>query len=179
VRQLISQKTAKRAIPVAKIVIVIAILEPSNLIDVAADVWIYVIFKPQNDGIRRQILPTKRFDYIIPLEEDLTDGFSAIKHLKPHISETCILIQDESFSMFTVNMDFIIIPGADLMIVPTPPVSKTDFQAWIKPAGFTHVLKGFFGNCKILNPFHELASPFILLIKNRKAPSPVTDDGAF
>jgi hypothetical protein len=58
--------------------------------------------------------------------------------------------------MFTVNMDFIIVPGADLMSLLAPPVSKVDFQAWIKPAGFTHVLKGFFGNCKILNPFHEL-----------------------
>jgi hypothetical protein len=114
-----------------------------------------ILFKPPDYGKRRKILPAKRFDYIVPLEEDLTDGFSAIEHLQPHISEAYVLSQDESFSMFTVHMDFIIIPGADFVIVPTPPVSKADLQAWIEPARFTHLLNGFSGNCKILNPFHE------------------------
>jgi hypothetical protein len=130
----------------------------------------YIIFKPPDYGKRRKVISSKRFDYIVSLKENVSNRLRAIEHLKPHIFEIWILGQDESFSVFTVNMDFIIVPGADLVSVLAPPVSKGNFQTWIKPACCAHILKGFLGSIKIGNLSHGFTS------KTKKAPPDKTKE---
>ena len=90
---------------------------------------------------RRKVAPSKDFNYVVVFQKQISCLFTSLKGFKSNISKVRIGCQDEGYAMLTIDMDVILVSGAELVGMNPGLVSESYFKAWIPSTGIVHILE--------------------------------------